>query len=261
MKLSFPVEILCIFFHSTKNLIRDSFDRLNHWILWQGYWYLKHFLSAVEQELVCKLWLEGLSANLEVNKQYVPLTEISSRDEKKQNKTRSTLTLYKMTAPKYYECGRRTIQENQITWLPVEKKPSLPCPGTLKFFPRQQNSCIDQSLCLHREDSDFPTPRKLKSDLKKGKDPDSVTTRRKFGRSRLLKHSFKSNWHDPLDHHRPCAGYRLYHLIPPLSTDCAEKSQPRAFFMSAAGAVEPDCIWLGRLVQDLSWDEGTPSSW
>lgn len=36
--------------------------------------------------MVCKLWLEGLSANLEVNKQYVPLTEISSRDEKKQNK-------------------------------------------------------------------------------------------------------------------------------------------------------------------------------
>lgn len=50
-----------------------------------------------------------------------------------------------------------------------KKKTSLPCPGTLKFFPRQQNSCIDQSLCLHREDSDFPTPRKLKSDLKKGK--------------------------------------------------------------------------------------------
>lgn len=112
---------------------------------------------------------------------------------------------------------------------------------------------VKTRIFLHLENSN-PT-------LKKGKDPDSVTTRRKFGRSRLLKHSFKSNWHDPLDHHRPCAGYRLYHLIPPLSTDCAEKSQPRAYFMSAAGAVEPDCIWLGRLVQDLSWDEGTPSSW
>lgn len=29
-----------------------------------------------------------------------------------------------MTAPKYYKCGRRTIQENQITWLPVERKPA-----------------------------------------------------------------------------------------------------------------------------------------